>query len=274
MSWRPNPLYQAIFDRSRGPVLRLLACGCIGSLEARRPLWQDVARNARAAAFEDPRFPRMVPGELEGVTIEPGPIQDPCPIWIASNPTGLTWKDGASAPSAAVEKGLRRVAKFADGWMTNKVTPEEFKSQWARILAMAKEEGRDPARIGRSPMRTKTGLVWLEGKMRSASQLESSGVSSNSTSTRRSGSRSRTLVMAGPRGSTSTRSRRRRKRVKRPEHRVYLHLCIHGDASVREISQKMGIERDVVHQLLQRLFVQEKILHSTEGARWTPTVPF
>jgi alkanesulfonate monooxygenase SsuD/methylene tetrahydromethanopterin reductase-like flavin-dependent oxidoreductase (luciferase family) len=42
------------------------------------------------------------------------------------------------------------VAKFADGWMTNKVTPEEFKSQWARIQAMAHEEGRDPSRIGSS----------------------------------------------------------------------------------------------------------------------------
>ena len=86
--------------------------------------------------------------EFEGVTILPRPVQNPLPIWIASNPTGLTWKDGASAPSPAVEKGLRRVAKFADGWMTNKVTPEEFKAQWTRIQAMAKEEGRDPAHIG------------------------------------------------------------------------------------------------------------------------------
>src|SRR5690606_35881105 len=30
--------------------------GCIGSLEPTRPLWQDVARNARGAAFADPRF--------------------------------------------------------------------------------------------------------------------------------------------------------------------------------------------------------------------------
>jgi alkanesulfonate monooxygenase SsuD/methylene tetrahydromethanopterin reductase-like flavin-dependent oxidoreductase (luciferase family) len=72
------------------------------------------------------------------------------PIWIASNPTGLTWKDGASAPGAAVERGLRRVARFADGWMTNKVTPEEFRSQWKRIQAMAREEGRDPAKMGSS----------------------------------------------------------------------------------------------------------------------------
>jgi alkanesulfonate monooxygenase SsuD/methylene tetrahydromethanopterin reductase-like flavin-dependent oxidoreductase (luciferase family) len=80
--------------------------------------------------------------EFEGVTIQPRPVQNPLPIWIASNPTGLTWKDGASAPSPAVEKGLRRVAKFADGWMTNKVTPGEFKTQWTRIVAMAEEEGR------------------------------------------------------------------------------------------------------------------------------------
>jgi alkanesulfonate monooxygenase SsuD/methylene tetrahydromethanopterin reductase-like flavin-dependent oxidoreductase (luciferase family) len=86
--------------------------------------------------------------EFEGVTIQPRPVQNPLPIWIASNPTGLTWKDGASAPSAAVERGLRRVARYADGWMTNKVTPEEFKSQWQRILAMAKEEGRDPSKMG------------------------------------------------------------------------------------------------------------------------------
>jgi alkanesulfonate monooxygenase SsuD/methylene tetrahydromethanopterin reductase-like flavin-dependent oxidoreductase (luciferase family) len=85
---------------------------------------------------------------FDGVTIQPRPVQNPMPIWIASNPTGLTWKDGASAPTAAVERGLRRVACFADGWMTNKVTPDEFRNQWVRIQAMAREEGRDPARIG------------------------------------------------------------------------------------------------------------------------------
>ena len=32
--------------------------------------------------------------QFEGVTIQPRPVQNPLPIWIASNPTGLTWKDG------------------------------------------------------------------------------------------------------------------------------------------------------------------------------------
>jgi alkanesulfonate monooxygenase SsuD/methylene tetrahydromethanopterin reductase-like flavin-dependent oxidoreductase (luciferase family) len=86
--------------------------------------------------------------QFEGVTLEPSPVQNPCPIWIASNPTGLTWKDGASAAEAVIERSLRRVARYADGWMTNKVSPEQFRQQWARVAAMAREEGRDPARLG------------------------------------------------------------------------------------------------------------------------------
>jgi len=86
--------------------------------------------------------------QFEGVTVEPAPIQQPHPIWIASNPTGLTWKGGASAEDAVVERSFRRVARYADGWMTNKVNPAQFREQWGRITAMAREEGRDPARLG------------------------------------------------------------------------------------------------------------------------------
>jgi len=85
---------------------------------------------------------------FDNVTLEPRPVQQPCPIWIASNPTGLTWKGGASASEAAVDRGLRRVARHADGWMTNKLSPSEFAQQFARIQAMAREEGRDPAALG------------------------------------------------------------------------------------------------------------------------------
>lgn len=86
--------------------------------------------------------------QFDNVTLEPRPVQQPCPIWIASNPTGLTWKDGASAPASVIERSFRRVARYADGWMTNKVTPDQFRQQWARITAMAREEGRDPAKLG------------------------------------------------------------------------------------------------------------------------------
>src|SRR6266446_1620602 len=83
------------------------------------------------------------------VTLEPRPVQQPCPIWIASNPTGLTWKGGASASEAVIERSFRRIARHADGWMTNKLTPDEFRRQWSRIGAMAREEGRDPAKLGK-----------------------------------------------------------------------------------------------------------------------------
>jgi len=43
--------------------------GCIGSLEARRPLAQDIAENAYAAAFQDPRFPPLREDELDGLDI-------------------------------------------------------------------------------------------------------------------------------------------------------------------------------------------------------------
>src|SRR3989440_8000751 len=85
---------------------------------------------------------------LDNVTLEPRPVQQPCPIWIASNPTGLTWKGGASASEAVVERAYRRVARYADGWMTNKLSPPEFRTQLARVRAMAGEEGRDPTKLG------------------------------------------------------------------------------------------------------------------------------
>ena len=42
----------------------------MGSLEAVRPLHEDVRRNALAAAFEDSRFPPVEPSELDDLTIE------------------------------------------------------------------------------------------------------------------------------------------------------------------------------------------------------------
>ncbi len=43
--------------------------GCIGMLEAIRPLVVDVAHNAYSAAFRDPRFPPLTGGELSGLEI-------------------------------------------------------------------------------------------------------------------------------------------------------------------------------------------------------------
>lgn len=44
--------------------------GCIGSLQAHRPLLQDVQANALAAAFQDPRFPPLQLAELNRTQVE------------------------------------------------------------------------------------------------------------------------------------------------------------------------------------------------------------
>lgn len=44
--------------------------GCIGKLEATRPLAEDVACNAFAAAFEDPRFPGLQTAEWHDLELE------------------------------------------------------------------------------------------------------------------------------------------------------------------------------------------------------------
>ncbi len=58
--------------------------GCIGSLEARRPLGEDVAANARAAAFHDPRFDPLTRAEYAAVSIEVSVLSPRTPLAAAS----------------------------------------------------------------------------------------------------------------------------------------------------------------------------------------------
>jgi AmmeMemoRadiSam system protein A len=51
--------------------------GCIGMLEACRLLAEDVAANARAAAFEDPRFPPLTKKEFEKLEIHISVLSPP-----------------------------------------------------------------------------------------------------------------------------------------------------------------------------------------------------
>ncbi|HHN73052.1 MAG TPA: AmmeMemoRadiSam system protein A, partial [Thermopetrobacter sp.] len=54
--------------------------GCIGSILPVRPLIEDVIHNARAAAFEDPRFPPLTAEELPEVDIEVSLLTLPRPL--------------------------------------------------------------------------------------------------------------------------------------------------------------------------------------------------
>ncbi len=58
--------------------------GCIGTLEARSPLVQDVAEHAFAAAFEDPRFLPLRKEELPRLDIHISVLSPPEPMEFSS----------------------------------------------------------------------------------------------------------------------------------------------------------------------------------------------
>jgi hypothetical protein len=73
--------------------------GCIGSLSATRPVGEDVASNARAAAFQDPRFPKLQREEWPHCRVE---------VSLLSAPKSIPFGDEAELLSQirAGEDGL------------------------------------------------------------------------------------------------------------------------------------------------------------------------
>jgi alkanesulfonate monooxygenase SsuD/methylene tetrahydromethanopterin reductase-like flavin-dependent oxidoreductase (luciferase family) len=65
---------------------------------------------------------------LKDIVLEPRPVTPGGPpIWISSN---------------LVDSGLRRVARFADGWITNSITVDIYRQCWERIMDYAEEATR------------------------------------------------------------------------------------------------------------------------------------
>jgi AmmeMemoRadiSam system protein A len=64
--------------------------GCIGSIEARRALGDDVAHNAFAAAYRDPRFPPVDALERSRLQVEVSVLSPPTPLDASSEREALT----------------------------------------------------------------------------------------------------------------------------------------------------------------------------------------
>jgi probable F420-dependent oxidoreductase len=69
---------------------------------------------------------------VDDAGLNPLPLQQPIPLWF-----------GGMAPAA-----LRRLARLADGWMTNARTPEEAAPLWDQVRALALEAGRPEGALG------------------------------------------------------------------------------------------------------------------------------
>jgi AmmeMemoRadiSam system protein A len=63
--------------------------GCIGTLEAHRTLGEDVASNAQAAAFNDPRVPQVTVEEIGHLHIEVSILSAPTPMMVTSEQDAL-----------------------------------------------------------------------------------------------------------------------------------------------------------------------------------------
>ena len=83
--------------------------------------------------------------KFSNITLEPKPVRNPCPIWLATNAERLSL---GQANSGGSEFALTRVGKIADGWMTHSVSPEGFGGKsWDFILKAGGEQGRDMSRF-------------------------------------------------------------------------------------------------------------------------------
>ena len=153
-----NPLvfaYEwASLDVLSGGRTRLVACAGGGA----GPLWE--AESAAMGINPDDRRKHMIENmhvlrhlwtkdnepfesqfvKFSGLTLEPKPVQSPCPIWLATNAERLSH---GQADSGGSDFALRRVGRVADGWMTHSVSPEGFQKSWQFILDAGIEQGRD-----------------------------------------------------------------------------------------------------------------------------------
>ncbi|MFH0737896.1 MAG: AmmeMemoRadiSam system protein A [Candidatus Micrarchaeota archaeon] len=89
--------------------------GCIGTLEAHRPLFRDVLENAVASATEDPRFSQLSLGELEAVEISISVLSKPEPF-LVKDAADLLKKLVPDKHGLIIQKGYARATFLPIVW--------------------------------------------------------------------------------------------------------------------------------------------------------------
>lgn len=89
--------------------------GCIGNLRAYRSLWEELKHNAKAAAFDDPRFPPLRREELDDTDIHISILTLPQQIHVASKDDLLhTLRPGIDG--LVLEEGESRATFLPQVW--------------------------------------------------------------------------------------------------------------------------------------------------------------
>ena len=119
--------------------------GCIGSLEARQPLIEDVAENAYAAAFRDPRFPPLAQEEYDHLDVHISVLTKPVTITVAHeeellrtlrpNIDGLIIREGAHRATflPTVWRSLPKPEDFLRQLKLKAGLPENY---WSKTLLL------------------------------------------------------------------------------------------------------------------------------------------
>ena len=107
--------------------------GCIGSLEAVRPLRLDVRENAIAAAFRDPRFPPLAAPEFDATSIEVSLLSMPERLFVTGE-EDLVRRLRPGVDGLILEYDGRRVTYLPQVWHAIR-DPREF------VVALKRKAG-------------------------------------------------------------------------------------------------------------------------------------
>lgn len=122
--------------------------GCIGTAEARMPLWQAVRDMAIAAAVSDPRFPPLSPRELPGLSLEISVLSPPKRIRsseeIVVGRDGLAIRRGPAygllLPQVAPEYGWDRTQFLEHTCAKAGLPPDAWRDPDAELLTFTAEK--------------------------------------------------------------------------------------------------------------------------------------
>lgn len=121
--------------------------GCIGSLEAWRPLAVDVAENAFAAAFRDPRFPPLQEDEVEELEIHLSLLTVPVAMTFSSE-VDLLAQLRPGVDGLILSAGHCRGTFLPSVW-AELTTPQLFLTQLKRKAGLAADYWSPGVRIWR-----------------------------------------------------------------------------------------------------------------------------
>ena len=116
--------------------------GCIGTLDAHRPLVMDVIDNALNSAFGDPRFPPLGKEELAKIKISISVLTKPEPFPVDS-PEGLLKKLIPGKHGLILKQGWNRATFLPAVWEELK-GKEEFLSHLSMKAGLGPEAWKDP----------------------------------------------------------------------------------------------------------------------------------